>query len=286
MPFARVRRRRVDGRVVEGHSAWVNRIVQLGWLAGPYGAALVALAVAGAGVLLRRRWPGLAAVTGTVAALAGFGVLAPGVRGWAHPGGAGAALVGAVALLVAAGVLRGVLERRWGIRAGRWVGAAGLVGASWWVAGAVGGEVWRAVAGMTAAGVVVSRWGDRVAAGGLALWGGLVVAGVGMPWPAVGAVLAAAALGATGVGVVGMAGVLAVGVGAVELRAGRLGYGRFGAVDVACCMAVCAPIVAGWLERAVAGRIGRTWVARGVGVVGASAAGVGAGWVWARMGRG
>ena len=108
-----------------------------------------------------------------------------------------------------------------------------------------------------------------------------------MPWPAVGAVLAAATLGPAGKGLMGMAGILAVSAGAVELGAGRLGRGRFGAVEAACCMAVFAPILAAWLERAVAGKVGRqVWVARGIGAAGAGITGVAVTWVWVRMERG
>lgn len=260
----------------------MNRIVQLGWLASPYAAALAALGVAGFGMLLARRRPGLAVGVGPLTALAGFAVLVP-MRAWLHPGTAAAALVGAAGLLACAGLVRGRVGARW---AG-WLAGAALLAACWWVAAAAGGEVWRGVAGMAAAAVVLARIKGSMEAGGLALCGGLVAAGVGMPWTGVGAVLAAACLGPAMAGVAGLPGVLAVGLGAVELGAGRLGRGRFGTVEVACCAAICAPLVAGWIERGTVGWTGqRRWVAQGAGAVGAGLAGFAAAWVWSRAERG
>lgn len=260
------------------------RNLHLESLAGPSGAVLLALAVAaGGGLLLRGRaaWAGALA---PLAVLAGWAALVPRVAGWVRPASVAEHLVVPAAVAVVVAVLRG----RVGERAGRWLGAAGLLFGAWWVARAGGVQFWRAWFGVAVLGTVLGRFGERTAAGAGALWGGLALAGAPPVWSGIAAVLAAGSAGMARSGLVGAGGLLAMAVGAAELGAGRLGRGRAGIVELACVAAMVAPALAGWIEWRVANRVGKrgAWAARGAGLAGAACLGIGAAWAGARLLRG
>ncbi len=232
-------------------------------------------------------------------------------QGWVPAMAAGAALVSWALLLPAAGVLRAALSPRSGPEmllmpagasvlamsvwpAGRgWLGRAVLVllavFAGWWLAQTPAGRVefWRVGFAITVLALafpwLLAARPARGLACGLALWGGLVVAGAAPGW--IGAALAGAAvwagLLAAGQGAALPASAMAALVGGADLVAGRLVRGGLDGADLACVGALAAPLVAG----SVQGRIGKR--AGPAGPVAAAAVGAACGvagaWVLGRV---
>lgn len=249
---------------------------------GPAGAAVVALLVAVAGVLAARRWRWMADIAVPLAVLAGLVLLVPRPGVWVRPQGVVDHLVLPAWVLVAVGA-----SQVWvGPRAGWWARVAGSWFGAWWVAGAAGGEFWRASAAVLALSFVL-RWGrERLLAGAAVLWGGVMLAGGAAVLAGAAAVLTLV-FGGAFVGSFaarGSATLLALGIVVAELGAGRLARGRIGGLEVACAAAVAAPFVAMWIERlAVRRGVRRPWVSRGLGVAGAVMLGVGSAWVAGRF---
>ena len=229
----------------------------------------------------RQGWwrPGL-----SLACLVGWAALEPLGRlraaALTPPVGPAMLIVAALGVVVVEGI------RRW--RAGRndrllSVVAAGWVG--WWVARVAAGpaEFWRV--GIITAGlsgvvaIIVRQEPGRALALVVALWGGLVVSGVAVPWCVAMAVLAVAGAGAWAAGVPAAvpSALFAAGIAGVELANGRLARGHLGAVDYVCLLALAASVLTGLL----APRLGKK--RRGLAPILAAAGSVAASWAVHRL---
>ena len=249
-------------------------------LLSAYAAPLLALAVALAGSLFCRTKARAAwlPATAALAALAGWALLLPASRlvraGLTPNAGPAVLLAPAAACVVGAGLVA------WrGGRLGRWAPALLAVFAGWWLARASAGRtefwrVWFAVVLVAAAlSRVIAGQPARGLACALALWGGLVLASAPTVWIAAAlvAVFVWAGLLLSGSGGALPSAVLAALIGGADLAAGRLVRARLDGVDLACLLAIAAPLLAGAAEA----RIGRRWGRFGpvlASVAGASAA--------------
>ncbi len=250
--------------------------------------------------------------------LTAFGVaLALGLVGRAGPrpllaaAGAGGALAGWAALLPMAAALRAVLAPRAmadflllpaavaalaGLaspwlrgRAERWLPVALAVLAGWWLAGSTPArpEFWRVWLAVGVAAWLLARPMGKYAAGGralaaaLALWGGLLAAGVPAVWTAAALVAVAGAATAWCLGSALPPVLVASVAAAADLGAGRLVRAGLNAADLACLMAV----GAAWLAPLVQARFGRRlgWAGPAAAALSAAALATGATWLGGRL---
>ena len=214
--------------------------------AAPLAALLVALTLP-----LGLRGKSWVAVAGPFALFAGWALLLPLARlpgaVWAPHRGPETLLTPALASVVGVALLA--------LRGGRpllWAGATSAF-AGWWMAHAsVGaGDFWRVWVGIGALAWLVSRVvqgrPDRLLIVAGALWGGLAVAGAPPAWLAAALVVAAAGAGLAAVGgEAAVSAALAALIGGIALAGGKLIQGRIGLVDVACGVAMAAPLLADW----------------------------------------
>lgn len=233
-------------------------------LLSAYAAPLLAFAVALAGSLLfrtktRGSWlPAIAAL----AALAGWALLVPvsnlAQAGLSPRGGPAVLLAPAVAAVIGVGLAA------WrGGKLGRWMPVLLALFAGWWLARASAGrtEFWRAwfVVALLAGALSRAIAGQpaRGLACALALWGGLVLASAPPVWIAAALVAAFvwAGLLLSGSGAALPSAAMAALIGGADLAGGRLVRGRLDGTDLACLLAVLAPLLAGVAEA----RIGRRW---------------------------
>lgn len=259
-------------------------------LLSAYAASLAALTVALAGSLAcraktRNAWlPANAAL----AALAGWALLLPASSlmraGLAPRTGPAVLLAPAAASVIGAGLVA------WrGGKLGRWMPVLLAVFAGWWLALASAGrtEFWRVWFAVALAAVALSRaiagQPARGLACALALWGGLELASAPPAWVAAAlvAVFAWAGLLLSGSGAALPSAVMAALIGGADLAGGRLVRGRLDGTDLACLVAIAAPLLAGVAET----RIGKRWGRFGpvlVSVAGAAVA-VAAMWLLRRV---
>lgn len=188
------------------------------------------------------------------------------------------------AMLIVPGVALVLIEavRVWrGGRNDRWLSVAAALVTGWWLArvSAPPAEFWRDCI-VVAALVWVVAWAvrgqaTRGAAIGLALWGGVVVAGLPTGWGVAAAVLAwvAGGLLAFGTEAAVPSALIAATVASVDLARGRLPRGHVDAVDVVCLLALAAPFLAAAAEA----RLGKRWrlLAPALGAAGAVVVGWG-----------
>ena len=252
-----------------------------GWSA--YAGPVLALLIAAAGgFMLRRRVAWLPALSAGGAA-AGWFVVAGGVpvitglRSLQQH-----VVLPAVVIAVATG--GGVVwpaGRRWLA-----VGAASFAGC--WVAGSAAGrpEYWRVVFAIVGGawllhGVGAGRARQGLVAG-LMVFGGVLAGGAAASWGSTALVLVAVAAALVyGEAVVISPVLLASGIVAIDLGAGRLVRGGIGVVDLACGLAFVTPMLVGYVDRRMGGRLGR--VGRFAVPVVLACAGVGVAWVSARV---
>jgi hypothetical protein len=233
-------------------------------LLSAYAAPLLALAVAITGSLLcgaktRGAWlPANAAL----AALAGWALLLP-ASSLVRAGLAPRARPEALLAPAAACVIGAALVAWRGGKLGRWMPVLLAVFAGWWLARASAGRtefwrVWVAVALLAAAlSRAIAGQPVRGLACALALWGGLVLAGTAPVWIAAAlvAVFVWVGLLLSRSGAALPSAVMAALIGGADLAGGRLVRGRLDATDLACLLAVAAPLIAGAAEA----RIGKRW---------------------------
>jgi hypothetical protein len=217
----------------------------LGAHQAPVLAIAVSLALVLTGRLPRAGWAaGAAAGAG---ALLGWGARLGGPRPWRlvfAPESTPQHLLLVAAVILGAGLLATKVRSRG-------LAAASAVLAGWWVAlsPAAGVQFWRAWLAIAVLPILLLRVAadtKRLAAAPLALAAGLLATGAPSPWPDVGLVAAAAALpllaaeGAMAPLPLALLGVTTA--AAADLGAGRLPRAGFGPVDLACLLALAAPL--------------------------------------------
>ncbi|GAC1345014.1 MAG: hypothetical protein NVSMB18_23840 [Acetobacteraceae bacterium] len=257
-----------------------------------YAAPLLSLSIAGVGAVLCRdkRRRGLLPALAAGAVLAGWAALSPPASvlraAWWPRTGPDLLLAPAVAgvmLMLAAAWRRGWLER--------WGPAILAAASGWWLARSPGGqaEFWRVwfVAGLLAWLLAKAAAGQpaRGLAGGLALWGGLILAGSSPAWVAAAAVAAGAWVGllAAGAGAVLPAALMAAVIVGADLAAGRAMRGSLNLADLAGLAACGAPVLAEAVRTRIAKRAGKA--APVLGAIIAAAITVGLAWLVHRAAR-
>ena len=243
-----------------------------------YGPVLLALVVAtGGSILFRRRGWAEGFVAPLVAAI-GWVALVPSGWRWVLAPRIGVEWLFAPAIGF---LIAGALGTR--VRS-RWVPAAGVCFASWWLAGSPMGrpEYWRVLFGALLLAWLLRRLDAQVPHRALAVMltvcFGLLLGSAPQAWVLAMAVLAACyagvSLGNAGSSVV--SGLTMLGMVAADLAGGRLMRGSFGTVDLACLGAIGTPVLLSPLESVFRRRLGRA--ARPGAII--VAAGVVAGMAW------
>lgn len=251
---------------------------------------LLALAVSGLGALLvRRRWAAWAGLPGALGVLAGWAALLLPVLAWRGALRPRTPLEHLVVPAVAVAVLALAGPRLRG-RLGWWAPVLVMGFVAWWLAGypAAGPQFWRVWAAGALAGWVAVRVVDgqavRAWSAGLAAWGGLAATGAPRSVTLPALVLAAAwtvpALAGTR-SRLPPALTLAMLLMAAGLALGRLPEGGVNGADLACLLALAAPVLGGLLQRRVGRGMKRFGPAPAM-LVGAAVAG-GAAWAGAAM---
>ena len=259
-----------------------------GWAA--YLPVLLALAVSGLGALLvRRRWAAWAGLPGALGVVAGWAALVTPALAWRSAVWPRTPLEHLVIPALAVAVLAFAGPRLRG-RLAWWVPVLVMGFGAWWLAGypAARPQFWR----VWAAGALVGWVAVRVVAGqavrawaaALAAWAGLAATGAppSVTLPAL--VLAGAwtvpALAGTR-SRLPPAFTLAVLLVAAVLALGRLPEGGVNGADLACLMALAAPVLGGLLQRRVGRGMKRFGPAPAMAAVAAMAGGVA--WAGAAM---